>query len=148
VGGGDIDEIGWNLVCVSTSDSNQNCADIDCLRSLSKFQQALCYREAHYAYPALRALNAIYSRFSSHIPERSKIKKAPTLSRPLKGKRQLLLQKRKQIRVHDVESAVGFALLNDARDIDLTGTLRDHLDIDALLPQRAEEAPADADHAA
>jgi hypothetical protein len=59
-----------------------------------------------------------------------------------------LLQKRKQIRVHDVESAISLALLNHARDVDLAGALRDHLDVDALLSKCAEEATADADHAA
>lgn len=59
-----------------------------------------------------------------------------------------LLQKRKQIRVHNIEGAVRLALLNDARDVDLTGSLRDHLDVDALLPKSTEEAATDADHAA
>jgi hypothetical protein len=59
-----------------------------------------------------------------------------------------LLQKRKQIRVHDVEGAVGLALLNDARDVDLAGALRDHLDVNSLLSESAEEAAADAYHAA
>ena len=59
-----------------------------------------------------------------------------------------LLQKCKQIRVHDVESAVGLALLNDAGNVDLAGTLRNHLDVDALLSKSAEEAATDADHAA
>lgn len=59
-----------------------------------------------------------------------------------------LLQKCEKIRVHDVESAVGLALLNDAGNIDLAGALRDHLDVDALLAESAEEAATDADHAA
>lgn len=59
-----------------------------------------------------------------------------------------LLQKCKQIRVHDVEGAVGLALLNDAGNVDLTGALRDHLDVNALLSESAEEAATDADHAA
>jgi hypothetical protein len=50
--------------------------------------------------------------------------------------------------VHDIQGAIGLAFLNDARDVDLAGALRDHLNVDALLPQRAEEAAADADHAA
>lgn len=50
--------------------------------------------------------------------------------------------------MHDVEGAVRFALLNDARNVDLACTLRDHLDVDALLPQSAEEAATNADHAA
>ena len=50
--------------------------------------------------------------------------------------------------MNDIKGAVGLALLNDARDINLAGALRDHLDVNPLLPQGAEEAAADADHAA
>lgn len=50
--------------------------------------------------------------------------------------------------MHDIEGAVGLTLLNDARNVDLAGTLRDHFNVDALLAQGAEEAAGDADHAA
>lgn len=88
-------------------------------------------------------LNAIYRRF--FYPMSSMIKSAN--AKPPLGTA-TLLQKCKQIRVHDVESAVGLALLNDAGNVDLAGALRDHLDVDALLSKGAEEAAADADHAA
>jgi hypothetical protein len=75
-------------------------------------------------------------------------KKAPTLSRPPWENGNNLLQKRKQIRVHDIQRTVSFALLNHTRNINLTGALRDHLNVNPLLPQRAEEPPANTDHAA
>ena len=105
--------------------------------------QALCYQE-----PAMRTrrpgrLNAIYRRFFILIS--SMIKSAN--AKPPLGTA-TLFQKCKQIRVHDVEGAVGLALLNDAGNVDLAGTLRDHLDVDALLSEGAEEAATDADHAA
>lgn len=98
---------------------------------------------ARYAYPFTPTGRSMLSTVA-FIPV-SKIKSAN--AKPPLGTA-TLLQKRKQIRVHDVEGAVGLALLNDARDVDLAGALRDHLDVDALLAKSAEEAAADADHAA
>ena len=49
--------------------------------------------------------------------------------------------------MHHIQSPVGLPLLNDAADVDLAGALTDHLDIDTVLAQCAEESSGNADHA-
>jgi hypothetical protein len=53
----------------------------------------------------------------------------------------------KKIGVDHIERSVGLGLFDNARNVDLAGTLRDHLNVDAVLPKHTEEATADADHA-
>jgi len=108
---------------------------------LKRFAGTLLPR-ACYAYPSPRALNAIYRRFCIPCQNLQSANAKPPLGTAT------LLQKCKQIRVHDVECAVGLALLNDAGNVDLAGALRDHLDVDALFSESAEETATDADHAA
>ena len=79
--------------------------------------------------------------FLSHVNDQSANAKPPLGTATL-------IQKCEKIRVHDIESAVGLALFNDAGNVDLAGALLDHLNVDALLSEGAEEAAADADHAA
>jgi len=57
------------------------------------------------------------------------------------------IEEGKKVGVDHVERSVGLGLFDNARDVDLAGTLRDHLDVDAILPEHTEEATADANHA-
>lgn len=50
--------------------------------------------------------------------------------------------------MHHIQSPISLPLLNDTANVDLAGALADHLDIDTVLAQRAEESPRDANHAA
>jgi hypothetical protein len=53
----------------------------------------------------------------------------------------------KKVGVDHVKRSVGLGLFDDARNVDLAGTLRDHLNVDAVLTENTKEAAADADHA-
>jgi len=48
--------------------------------------------------------------------------------------------------MYNIESTVGFALFNDTGDVDLASTLRNHLDVDIVLAQHAEESARDTNH--
>ena len=58
----------------------------------------------------------------------------------------LVLQKRKQIRMHHVQRPTRLALLNHTTDVDLARPLTNHLDINPMLAQRAKKPPANTDH--
>lgn len=57
------------------------------------------------------------------------------------------IEESKKVGVDHVERSVGLGLFDNARDVDLAGTLRDHLDVDTVLAEHTEEASADANHA-
>ena len=48
--------------------------------------------------------------------------------------------------MHDVQRTGRFPFFDHAADADLAGPLADHLDVDAVLAQGAEEAPRDSLH--
>ena len=57
------------------------------------------------------------------------------------------IEESEKIGVNHVERSVGLGLFDNARDVDLAGTLGDHLNINAVLAEHTEEATADANHA-
>jgi hypothetical protein len=57
------------------------------------------------------------------------------------------IEESKKVGVDHVERSIGLGLFDNARDVDLASTLRDHLNVDAILPKDTEEATADANHA-
>lgn len=75
-----------------------------------------------------------------------------------------LLEKSKEIGVHHIQSTISLTLLDNARDVDLAGTckscqrcfrslgaclgltLRDHLNVDVVVAQHAEETTGNAYH--
>jgi hypothetical protein len=53
----------------------------------------------------------------------------------------------KKVGMDHVKRSVGLGLFDNARNVDLASTLRNHLNVDAVLPEHTEEATADANHA-
>ena len=71
---------------------------------------------------------------------------SPTSFNPAPPAKCPSIQKREQIRMHHIQRPTRIPLLDDTADVDLARALRNHLDIDPVLAQRAEEPARNADH--